>query len=147
MLLSTFGISAVFCTRKNVFGNLCVSLERFQRQTVKRSKKKSTYKATSGPSPRQTTALLTLGNFAMVRVIYSGVILYRPKLASVIVITNQSSKECILGDHQCLGCRKAYLHRISRPPEMPSQSPQPCNLQQKYTAGSCPSSPRPSHES
>jgi len=52
-----------------------------------------TYRATSRPSPRQTTALLTRGNFAMVRVIYSGVILYRPKLASVTVITNQSSEE------------------------------------------------------
>ena len=90
MLLRTFGMSSVPCTRKKILGYFCVSLYAFSNQRQCKGGN-VTYRATSRPPPRQTTALVTLGNLAMVRVMYSGVILYRPKLASVTVITNQSS--------------------------------------------------------
>lgn len=90
MLRSTAGMSVVFATLNarpgSCFGILVKISAKCLHEFILES-----YQVDSAPSPMQINAVFTLGCLVIARLSSSGVMLYLPKFASVIAITNQSS--------------------------------------------------------
>ena len=98
ILLNTAGISAVLLTGKPVPGNWRGILQRSVTNVSRLGLyvyvfKLHAHQVASAPSPIQIKAIFTFGCRDMALFSESEEMLYRPKLASVIAMTNHSSEE------------------------------------------------------